>query len=86
MMEWLREQTSKWEVAVEFERYKVVKNSEAQLRGLSPLMFDDEPPIPKACDANEVSPVASDDPAASPTTRVEKVRRNQSLSWSPNQP
>lgn len=67
MREWLRAQTNKWEPAVEFEQYKVVKNSEAQLCGLPPPTFDDEPPIPEAGAAKEASPVASDDLAASPT-------------------
>ena len=35
------QQTDKWNPAVEFERYKEVKTSEAQLQGLSPPSFDD---------------------------------------------
>ncbi|KAF3514016.1 hypothetical protein F2Q69_00006304 [Brassica cretica] len=35
------QQTDKWNPAVEFEQYKEVKTSEAQLQGLSPPSFDD---------------------------------------------
>lgn len=67
MREWLKDQTDKWQPLVEFDRYKMVKNSEAQLRGLPPPSFDNEPSIPGAGAAKEASPAASDDPAVSPT-------------------
>ncbi|XP_056843216.1 uncharacterized protein LOC130495742 [Raphanus sativus] len=67
MREWLREQTDKWELAVEFQRYKLVKEAEAKLQGLPPPSFDDEPPLPEADAAKETSPTPSEGAGASPT-------------------
>lgn len=64
--EWLREKTGEWNLALEFERYKTVKISEAKLSGLPPPTFDDEPPLPEADVTKESTPAALDDPAASP--------------------
>lgn len=67
MREWLKEQTDKWELVVEFQRYKLVKEAEAKLRGLPPPSFDDEPPLPEAAAAKETSPAPSEGAGASPT-------------------
>ncbi|XP_056847733.1 uncharacterized protein LOC130498407 [Raphanus sativus] len=67
MRECLKEQTDKWELAVEFQRYKLVKESEAKLQGLPPLSFDDEWPLPEAGASKETSPAPSEGAAASPT-------------------
>ncbi|KAH0883918.1 hypothetical protein HID58_060014 [Brassica napus] len=68
MREWLNQQTDKWNSAVEFERYKEVKTSEAQLQGLSPPSFDGEPSFPGDDAATVVSaPTPTGDPGASPS-------------------
>lgn len=46
MREWLKGQTDNWDLATEFSRCKLVRESEAELCGMPPPSFDDEPLIP----------------------------------------
>ncbi|KAF3557918.1 hypothetical protein F2Q69_00013495 [Brassica cretica] len=62
MREWLNHQTDSWDLEGALERYKMVKTSEAEYRGLTAPSFDGEPVIPSKTKAEKTPEPTADDP------------------------
>ncbi|KAF3542757.1 hypothetical protein DY000_02007261 [Brassica cretica] len=64
MREWLNRQTDSWDLEGALERYKMVKTSEAEFRGLLAPSFEGEPVIPSKTEAEKTLERADDPPVS----------------------
>ncbi|KAH0893185.1 hypothetical protein HID58_055614, partial [Brassica napus] len=66
MREWLNHQTDSWDLEGALERYKMVKTSEAEYRGLLAPSFEGEPVILSKTETEKTPEPTADDPPTDP--------------------
>ncbi|KAL0789953.1 hypothetical protein Bca101_006199 [Brassica carinata] len=66
MREWLNHQTDSWDLEGALERYKMVKTSEAEYRGLPAPSFEGEPVILSKTETEKTPEPTADDPPTDP--------------------